>query len=414
MTQKGKILKLSIESLSFGAEGIGRSEGKVIFVKNALPGDLVEAEITVDKKNYSLARVHRLITPSKDRVDTPCPVFGECGGCNLQDLEYTRQLFEKESAVRDTLQRIGKITNLNLQPAEASIPDYGYRSKIVLSTLKSEKGYSVSFFEEGSDNKIPVAHCPVANDIVNRGIEIVNEFLGREVKRARSIDRIFIASGNTGMGITISQRINRKKVNRKLDPGTMKLTGNSETEIESIIDDLHLISVPSVFMQANSYINLKMIETIKNWMDQGRNENVLDLYCGTGNFTLPVSKIAGHVTGVEKDGLAVKYARRNSVINKKTNTSFIQGRADDFIKKCKDNFDLVILDPPREGARNIVSSLEHLRPEKIIYISCNPATLARDLGELTNNGYILKKVKPFDMFPHTYHIEVMALLTSPG
>jgi len=412
MPQKGALLEIFIEKLSYGGAGIGREGGKVIFVKDAVPGDVVYAEITEDKKNYSIARVINIKSPSGNRVQPPCPVFGKCGGCDWQQVEYRTQLTEKENIVRETVERIGKIKEFHIEPAEASIPDYGYRSKLTLSVVRDGRNFSVSFFEAGTDTKISVNRCPVANENVNTGIRIANEFLKKEGTRARSFDKIYIATGDVRTGITLSQMINRKKLNRKLDIGTMKISGNSETEIESSIGDHRFISVPSVFMQANPYINRRMVETVLNWTGSASTEKVLDLYCGIGNFTIPVSEHVRHITGVDSSRLSVKYAEKNAAINKRTNTSFTESNVEDFLKRCDEKFNLVILDPPREGARNIISVLEKMHPEKIIYISCNPATMARDIHELSLSGYSIKRIKPFDMFPHTYHIEVIALLES--
>lgn len=410
MSQKDKTLKLKIEKLSYGGAGIARSDGKVIFVRRGLPGDVVEAGITRNKKSFSMAEMKRILSPSDKRVRALCPVFGKCGGCQWQDLDYEAQLIEKGNIVSESIRRIGKIEELHPEPVVPSPLEYGYRSRIVLSVIRESNGFSASFFEEGTENKIPVDNCPVAGDSVNSGIECISDFLKKDKRNASSINRIYVASGDHGTGITVLMRVNEKKVKRILDSRDLKLSGGPETEISLVNGGKKFLTVPSIFMQSNNFISRIMTDTLVQWLDESGADRVLDLYSGFGNFTLPACDIAGFVKGVDSDALAIKYARRNSELNGCSNTEFTRDNASAFLEKNRDYYDTVILDPPREGAKDCLGYLAEMKPETIVYISCDPVTLSRDLASLYSYGYRAKTVKPFDMFPHTYHIECMVLL----
>lgn len=405
-------MRIKINKLSYGGAGIGTVNGKIVFVKRGLPGDTVEADVIKEKKNYCLAEAEKVITPSEYRVEPQCPVFGACGGCQWQDLDYEIQLEEKRNIVSESIERIGKIHSPEVLPVVASPAKYGYRSKIVLSVVREGKTHSVSFYEEGTDRKVPIDRCPVANEQVNKGIETVNGFLANNISRARSLEKIYIASGDNTTGITVSQRVNRKAVKRNLDTEHMKLTGKDEAEIEIGVNGKKFVSVPSLFIQANTGVSGLMTETLLDWTRQTRASKILDLFCGFGNFTIPVSDIAKHVTGVDSNNLAIKYAHKNSSLNGSANAEFVTGDADSFLRKATGHFDTVILDPPREGASECSELLGKMKPGTIIYISCDPSTLARDLKKLCSFGYMIKSIKPFDMFPHTFHIECMVLLES--
>ncbi len=405
-------LRVKIDKLSYGGAGIGTADGKIVFVKRGLPGDVVEVEIIKDKKNFSLARVKSIITPSVGRVEPGCPVFGRCGGCQWQDLEYKTQLAEKHKIVRESVERLGGIKETEIHPVVPSPDVYGYRSRIVLSVLKKGKGFSVCFFEEGSERKIPIESCPVANDRINECIERVSQFFTHGNSLPGHPDKVYIASGDEKTGITISFRNKRNKSKRNFDPVSMVITGRKETEIGLTTHGKILFSVPSLFMQSNIKVSRLMADTLLDWTESSGAQYVLDLFCGFGNFTIPVAGHVHSITGVDSNRLATKYAHKNSSLNGVTNAEFITDEANRFLKKAPRHFDTVILDPPREGAKDCMEPIEKMRPEIIIYISCNPATLARDLGMLCSYGYGIKQIKPFDMFPHTFHIECMVLLES--
>lgn len=402
--------RIKIDKLSYGGAGIGASDGKIVFVKRGLPGDELEVIVRKDKKNYAVAEVLNIITPSSSRVEPGCPVFGECGGCQWQDLEYTCQLAEKQNIVVESIERLGKIDVHGVQPVVPSPLEYGYRSRIVLSLVKNGDGFSVCFFEEGSKRKIPIDYCPVANQQVNECIRKVSRFFSTSKQLPGTPGKVYIVSGDNNAGITVLFRNKKSKFKMNLDPDSLSLTGKKETEVGFKMWNKHFISVPSLFMQSNTGVSSLMTDTLKQWVTDCGAENVLDLYCGFGNFTIPVSDIADSTTGVDSNSLAINYARKNAYMNDTGNTVFITDNADSYLRTNKAYFDTVILDPPRDGAKVCAGLLSKMKPANIIYISCNPATLARDIAGLYSSGYRIRQVKPFDMFPHTYHIECMVLL----
>lgn len=403
-------MKAEIEKLIYGGYGIATVNGKKVFVRGGLPGDVAEVSVTKDRKSHSFAEISELLKPSTLRVKPECAVFGRCGGCQWQDLDYSEQLLQKQGIVTETLDRIAKISCSSMEPIEPSDRIYGYRNRIVLSVVRDIPDHKLAFFEEETNTKVAVEQCPVADEKINDCMKRLSQFLELTGSRARSIEKIYVASGDSSCAATILQNINRNRVSRRFAAGDLSLTGNSEDELEVNINGKRMVFTPSVFTQANRYINCRITETLCNWLETEGNESVLDLYCGYGNFSIPLSMITGHVTGVDSNAKAVRYGSMNIENNGISNISLKVQHADKYLRGNLQNFDFIILDPPREGARDIMDLIGYAEPAKIAYISCNPATLARDLSLLKYHGYRIERIKPFDMFPHTYHIELLALL----
>src|SRR4030065_142791 len=347
-------MRVEIEKLTFGGAGMSRANGKVVFVKGGLPGDVLKVKITKDKGSYAEAIIEEILRTSPERTQAPCPVFGECGGCQMQHLKYPSQLAAKVSILRETLERIGRLRGIEIEPIVPSLEEYSYRNRVTLSTWFQKGRYHLGFHEEGSRKRVPIEGCPIASSIINGAI--------------------------------------------------FRLTKCG----------LKFFLTPSVFIQSNREINERLVETLVEWSDLKGHERVLDLYCGIGNFSLHIAKRAREVVGVDVSAKAIKLAKKSAEADQIRNVLFDPTPAELFVEeslKRDDKLDLVVLEPPREGAKGILKGLVELSPEKIIYVSCDPPTLARDLKTLTEFGYKLIKIRPFDMFPQTYHIESVALLS---
>ena len=415
-------MRVEIEKLTFGGAGMARANGKVVFVKGGLPGDVLKVKITKDKGSYAEAIIEEILRTSPERTQAPCPVFGECGGCQLQHLKYPSQLAAKVSILRETLERIGRLRGIEIEPIVPSLEEYSYRNRVTLSTWFQKGRYHLGFHEEGSRKRVPIEGCPIASSIINEAIFRLTKCLS-SINAHYPLARIHIASDGKTAHISLvpfsekdPKKLNtlRDHIKKSLEIGNVSVAGHHEEDFEFTQSGLKFYSTPSVFIQSNREINERLVETLVEWSDLKGHERVLDLYCGIGNFSLHIAKRAREVVGVDVSAKAIKLAKKSAEADQIRNVIFDPTPAELFVEeslKRDDKFDLVVLDPPREGAKGILKGLVELSPEKIIYVSCDPPTLARDLKTLTEFGYKLIRIRPFDMFPQTYHIESVALLS---
>lgn len=408
-------MQLRIESLSFGGKGVGNIDGKTVFVKDGVPGDLVEIQIIKDKKKFSEAVIEKIIEPSNHRVEPVCMYFDKCGGCQWQNVNYETQLTAKEDILRNSLERIGGLKDFTLEPIQPSEMQYGYRNKVVLSMWKENKKIHLGYNEENSSEKVSIDNCPVADAKVNSFIEDALSFLQNIEFENNKTTKAVISSGIENTCLTIQEKnIDEKIIEIKAKTGkSLACSLSKETnEFNFQILGYKFISLPSVFNQANYYINEKIVEHVLNFAKTFKPKYVLDLYCGIGNFSLPFSSLAEKVDGVDSDRKAIRLAKRNARINEIKNVRFHNEKVENSLRRPqKKQYDIVLLDPPRSGAKNVIKTLIKLKPQCVIYISCDPATLSRDIKEMTLEGYKVISVKPFDMFPQTYHIETVVILS---
>lgn len=408
-------MQVLIESLSYGGAGIGTVDGKKLFVKKAVPGDLVEVEIINDKKTYAEAVIKKVVKPSKQRIDPTCSYFGECGGCQWQNVSYETQLKEKENIVKDSLARIGGLTGFEIEPIEPSNLEYGYRNKVILSVWKNSGRLHFGYNKEGSAEKVSISDCPVADSKINNSIKMLSEYFERLDPSTIDIDKIIYSSGSNSSSITINSKNSDSQLKELKNfslKGNISFSTNEGNYFESQILGYNFISLPSAFNQANHYINEKMVSYVVEFLENTNLKSILDLYCGTGNFSIPISKFAKKVDGVDIDKISISLANKNAKLNEITNIRFHNEKVERSLKRPQQKYyDLVLLDPPRNGVKEIIQSLIKLKPKYIIYISCNPTTLSRDIKDLVHAGYKIIKIKPFDMFPQTFHIETVAILT---
>ncbi len=415
-------MQIEIESLAFGGSGIAKEDGKVFFVRGGLPKDVLEIKIIKDKGKYAEAIISKIIEPSPDRIEPSCPVFNLCGGCQLQNLSYPAQLREKEHILKETLGRLGGLHDTPIEPIVSSPNEFGFRNKVTLSAWFYKGQWHLGYNQKGSTRKVPIDSCPISTDIVNKTIKRISQVLVSLGDPHFPLDKIHISSNGIKSQITLVPVHSRKgdtlktlhrHLTRHAETENVSIGGIGETGFEFSILDNKFMTTPSAFTQVNSKVNELMIKTVLEWAELTENTSVLDLYSGIGNFSIPLARKSKDVLGVEISQNSVKLANKNIELNSIKTIVFQNASSEDAISILNDQeekFDLVVLDPPREGAKEIIDGLVKLSPEKIIYVSCDPATLARDLKKLTELGYKINKIRPFDMFPQTYHIESITLL----
>lgn len=425
---------IEIERLCFGGAGFGRIDGKACFVPLTAPGDRALVRVVKEKRSFAEAEVVELLEPSPLRSEPACPYFGVCGGCDWQHLPYAEQLKQKGEIFADTLARIGKVPRELVLPVSPSPDCYGYRSRIQLKIARKAGAPLLGFFKRGSHDVVDLAAgCPLAAPLVNQVLAEVRGLLPR-LPQLEGITQVDLAMGDDGESIAVfhfrgnepTSLLDRLLAARPDLPsvaGAYLKTGE-KGEMRAVfgVDSLSY-AVPAGlfpgsrevrlrfsrggFSQVNYRQNLELIKTVGEWGVLREGARMLDLYCGNGNISIPVAPLVGEVVGVEGYAPSIADAAANAETNGVANASYQVGDAALSVRrlaKRKEKFDLVVLDPPRAGAE-AAGELALLGPERILYVSCDPATLARDLGQLCGAGYRVARSKPVDMFPQTYHLE---------
>ncbi len=415
-------MQIEIESLAFGGAGLARKEGKVFFVQGGLPKDVLEINVIKDKGKYAEAVISEIIKPSPDRIAPKCQVFDKCGGCQIQNLNYRAQLKQKEHILKETLSRLGGFHDIEIDPIVASPNEFNFRNKVTLSAWFYKGQWHLGYNQKGSNRKVAIDSCPISDEIVDSTIKRISEVLSSLGDPHYPLDKIHVSSNGKRSQVTLvpwrSKRGSNlktllKHLKRHKETENSSISGAGETGFELNIAGNRFLTTPSAFTQVNSAVNELMIKTVLDFTELAGDETVLDLYSGIGNFSIPLARQSKELLGVELSNNSVKLARENLKLNSIENIIFQNADCEDAIQILNDQeeqFDLIVLDPPREGAKDIIEGMVDLNPEKIIYISCDPATLARDLKKLCSLGYKIFKVRPFDMFPQTFHIESVTLL----
>ena len=366
----GDRVSLTIHDIAFGGEGVGRIEQMVVFVPFVITGETVEAEITEVKKNFARAKLLRVLTPSPHRVEPECRYFGACGGCQYQHVDYAEQLRMKHKQISDLFERVGRISPQVVQPVLPCPAPYGYRNRIMIRSQWNgrEKKLEIGFIR--ADNKFveDIEECRIAEAALNE-----------QIKEVR-------ANPPPKGGIKVVLRVQPE---------------NWEVPRDS-------------FLQNNFFLLPKLVETVRAFVKAGGARHLIDLYCGVGFFGIETADAVDSFVGVEYDQPAIGAARKNLEIRKIRNGEFISAKVEDVLPELLQRFSpektTVILDPPRKGCwPATLELLRQTRPAQVIYVSCHPATMARDLNILCGDGvFNLAQVQPLDMFPQTQHVECVA------
>lgn len=422
--------------MAFGGAGFGHLNGKACFVPNTAPGDIVKIRVVTEKTSYIESEISELIQASQYRTSPPCPIFGSCGGCGWQHLDYQSQLNQKDQIFRDILWRVGRVTSDRILPIIPSPQPFGYRSRVQFKLRWINGTLKFGFYRRGSHHVIDLpGSCLIANEACNALIPCLRNILTRSPDPDK-VPQVDLATGEDGTSVVVIHYVgeNRQAMreylgsNRELLPrvGGLYLQSGRKVTLERLwgecclnyqvpgsFSELTMSFGAGSFAQVNYCQNRQLVELVRNWSAVSSADRVLDLYCGNGNFSLPLAQQADSVLGYESYAPAIADAQRNVVLNNIDNASFIAEESVSCVErlaKLGERFDVVVIDPPRTGAHDIARLLPQLVTRALIYVSCDPTTLARDLRTLTKEGFQLVSCQPFDMFPQTYHMESVSLL----
>ncbi len=424
------IKELDITALVHGGRGLGRHDGKAVFVPMTMPGDLVSCRVVKSKRRYVEAELCEIVQPSPLRRKPACPFFGLCGGCQWQHLPYPQQLRWKEKTFSDLMARSKVVAVERIKPIAAAPDEWNYRNRAQFKCHLTAKGLVIGFHRHASHSVVDVDKCLLVAPPIQSTLEHLRKEL-QDIPCPDCLSQVDIACGDDGK-VRVLLHIH-PKASRQVRPWLQQFAErhqisvcmqsggkatievvHGESDLTVTVDQpgINLGYSPGGFVQVNSAQNRNMVAAMLELLALEGTENILDLFCGMGNFSLPVARMAGWVVGVEDYAPSINSARINAEANKISNVEFIAADASTIMARYQttDNLDLVLLDPPRAGNYQICFELLEIRPEQILYISCDPATLARDLVPLIQGGYEVVSSQPFDLFPQTWHIESMTLL----
>jgi len=424
-----------IESLTHDGKGVSHIAGKATFIYGSLPGERVRFVYSEQRRKYDHGRVVEVLEPSPERVDPRCPQFGICGGCSLQHQEPQAQVRAKQQVMLDALQHIGKVSPAQLLPPLLGESPWGYRRKARLGVryVPKKGGTLVGFRERNSSFVAEVDTCHILHPRVGGllpalsrlidGLSIRDQIPQIEMAMGDSvcvlIFRLLAPLGPADLARLLAFGPSHEVAIYVQESGPESirpLSGESVDLFYQLPDfELTLHFLPSDFTQVNTDINRQMVNRAVQLLELEAADRVLDLFCGLGNFTLPMARRAGEVTGVEGDAGLVERARDNARRNHIDNCRFYSANLYEALDNepwLQDRFDKALLDPPRSGAQEILPRLPGLGVERLVYVSCYPGTLARDAGILVHElGYRLRSAGVMDMFPHTAHVESIAVFT---
>ena len=448
--RKNDIVTLKIEDCGIDGEGIGKADGFTVFVKDAVIGDTVRAKIMKAKKNYGYGRLEEIIPPSPDRVEPKCQFARQCGGCQLQALSYEKQLEFKTSKVRGHLERIGGFTDIPMEKILGMDQPFHYRNKAQFPVGKSKDGRIITGFYAGR------THSIIENRDCALGVTRNKEVLDRVIAHMEKF-HIQPYDENTGKGlvrhvlirygfftdemmvcliingeklpgeealvkslrqipeaVSVMVNVNKKRNNVILGEKVRLLWG--QPYITDKIGEISYQISPLSFFQVNPYQTGRLYGKALEYAQLSGNETVWDLYCGIGTISLFLAQKAKMVRGVEIIPAAIENAKENARLNGFDNTEFFVGKAEEVLPeqfaRTGERADVIVVDPPRKGCdETLLSTIIKMQPDRVVYVSCDSATLARDLKYLCERGYELKKVCPVDMFPNTVSVETVVLLS---
>ena len=448
--RKNDILTIEIKDCSVDGEGIGKTDGFTVFVKDAVIGDTVRTKLIKVKKSYGYGRLLEIVSPSPDRVEPVCPIARQCGGCQLQALSYEEQLRFKEKKVRGHLERIGGFQDIPMEPIIGSDHPFHYRNKAQFPVGRRKDGRIITGFYAGRTHSIvETRDCAL-------GIPENKEVLDRVIRHMEScqippydevtgkglVRHILIRYGFATKELMVCLILNGKKLPKenilvehlREIPGMTSISINVNCKRNNVIlgDELRILwgkgyitdrigeisyrISPLSFYQVNPFQTYRLYEKALEYAGLTGGETVWDLYCGIGTISLFLAQKAGFVRGVEIVPQAIEDARKNADLNGLQNVEFFVGKAEELLPREYEEkgirADVIVVDPPRKGCdEHLLSTIIEMAPEKVVYVSCDSATLARDLRYLCDHGFELKKVCPVDQFSQGVHVETVCLLS---
>lgn len=445
--QKNDRLTVTIEDLTHDGNGVAKVDGYPLFIQGALPDETAEVHVLKTLKNYGFAKIVRITQPSPDRVDAPCEYFAQCGGCQLQHMTYEGQLKWKQKMVENVMRRIGKI-DAPVHATKGMAEPWRYRNKAQIPFAEQDGRIMAGFYKTKSHTIVDMDRCLIQNtesDAILRELKLELQTLGirpyNEEKHKGVLRHVVIRKGDATNEVmvvlvtrtaalpekeaviaaiqqivpnvvSIVQNVNNKKTNVIFGDETIVLFGK-EAIVDTIGDVKFEISARS-FYQVNPTQTEVLYKQALDYAQLQGGERVIDAYCGIGTISLFLAQKAAHVSGVEIVPQAIEDAKRNAELNGFTNTYFEAGPAEEVIPrwyKEGKGADVLVVDPPRKGCDEaLLQTILTQKPKRVVYVSCNPATLARDLRVLEDGGYKTQEVQPVDMFPHTAHCEAVAWL----
>lgn len=375
---------IKIDSVAFGGDGVGRSDNMVVFVPFSAPGDELEIEITQLKKSFARGRILQVVKPSPLRAEPRCRYYGKCGGCSYQHLDYPYQLESKKKQVEESFRKIGKIANPSVFDVIPSPQIYHYRGRAQYHARAVSQGWEIGFMDVLGGRLLNIGHCEIMDETINEKLYAI-----RKEKGLLSDENDLIIWSDC-------------------------LSGEENESITRIVKGKNFQVPRDGFFQANLYLTDKLVDEVCHLIEPEKVNTLIDAYCGSGLFSVFLSPYVVKVIGIEINEKSVRCAQVNISQAGVRNAEFIQGDVEKVLQEKLlpvDHADLIVLDPPRTGCEKaVLKDMIDLQPFKIIYISCNPATQARDVKYLNEWGYNLLSLLPLDMFPQTSHIEVIGLL----
>ena len=447
--RKGQEMELDITGLGSTGEGVGRFKDIAVFVPGALPGETVKVSAEFIKKNFIAGKLQEIIKPSPDRVTPVCPVYKTCGGCQLQHLSYEAELKEKREQVKAALERIGHLRGVEVMPTIGSEHPLYYRNKMQFPVAGKNGKLQIGCFALNTHRVIDVTDCCIQkqknNEIAavvrtwmkqykiapydeDKGTGIIRHIMGRVGVHTGEIMVCLVTAQDNVPHLkelvkmlkaaipgvkSVVQNINKRSTNVILGEKTKLIAG--EMTIKDKIGVLKFNISAQSFFQVNSEQAEKLYNTALEFADLKGTETVVDLYCGTGTITLFMARKAKQALGIEIVPSAIRDAKKNALVNHIENTDFLLGDAAvEMPRLAAEGMrpDVVILDPPRAGCEErVLAAIVKVKPERVVYVSCNPATLARDLAYLHEHGFSIDKVQPCDMFSRTHHVETVVRLS---
>lgn len=447
---KGDIIDIELVDLANGGDAVGRYEGLAVFIPGGIPGELVKVRIVEKKKNYARGEIVEILRAARERIKPDCPVFGACGGCQLQHIAYENQLEYKRKMVKDLLERIGKLEDAEVEPVFPAAHPFLYRNKAQFPLAKDRDGKIIAgFYERGSHEIVPLESCLIQHPLINRTMKITLEILNdypdltvyNEIEHKGLLRHLVIRAGictnqvllilvTSGEELPhaeeVAERVMREMpeivgVLQNINPERTNVILGQETRIIAgqdyyldYIGNIKFAVSTNSFFQVNTLQTKNLYDFVLDFAGLSGEETVIDAYCGLGSISLYLAEKAGEVIGIEEVPEAVEDAGKNARLNGIDNCRFITGKVEEKLPELLAEGikpDLIVFDPPRKGlAKEVIDAVIGVKPERIVYVSCNPATLARDLA-LFKEDYRILKVQPVDMFPNTYHVECVTLMS---